>query len=157
MSVRPKIVRLQASLHVLIATLLVGALAIFMMLTAGVAQACPRGKEASTSVSIAHKIKRVGGIAHEAKLIVTTASASSPALVLAKTICPGSGLCCGGDSHSHGLGCASTCCSACSAAIDVASLGFFLLDGRIGHVLPPQDELASTRPPPDFRPPRIFA
>lgn len=158
MARRPITVQLQASRavrHVLVAILLFAGLAMFMMLTAGAAQACPPGKEVSGSVSITHKVKWAGTIAHEAKLIVTTASASS-APVLAKTICQGGGLCCGGNSHSHGVGCASACCSAFSAAIDIASSGFFLLDGSIGHVLSRQDGLASTRPSPDFRPPRTF-
>ena len=132
--------------HVLVATLLIAGLAMFLMLTAGAAQACPPGKEASDSVSIVHKAKRA---------VAMMSATSAPAL--AKDISQGGGQCCGGGSHSHGVGCASGCCSAFSAAIGVASSGVVLLDGSICHVLPRQDGVASTRPPPDFRPPRTFA
>ena len=145
----PKTVQSQASRgvpHVLVATLLVVGLAMFMMLTAGAAQACPPGKEANGSVTIAHKAKRA---------VAMMSATAAPAL--AKDSSQGGGQCCGGGSHSHGVGCASGCCSAYSAAIDVASSGLVLLDGSIGHVLPRQDGLASTRSPPDFRPPRTFA
>ena len=146
---RPKPTQSQASRggpHVLVTALIVAGLAMFMMLTAGVAQACPPDKEASGSVSIEHKAKRAGALI----------SATS-ALVLAKDISQGSGQCCGGGSHTHGVGCASGCCSAYSAAIDVAGSGVILLDGSICHVLPRQDGVAATRPPPDFRPPRTFS
>ena len=35
--------------------------------------------------------------------------------------------------------------------------GLVLLNGLICHVLPQQSEIISTRPPPDFRPPRTIA
>ena len=145
---RTKPIQSQASRavsHVLVATLLVAGLAMFMMLTAGAAQACPQGKEASGSISIVHKAKRA---------VAMISATSVPAL--AKDISQGGGQCCGGGSHSHGVGCASGCCSAYSAA-DVASSGVVLLDGSICHVLPRQDGVTSTKLPPDFRPPRTFA
>ena len=146
---RTKPIQSQASRavpHVLVATLLVAGLAMFMMLPGGAAQACPQGKEASDSVSIVHKAKRA---------VAMMSATSAPAL--AKDISQGGGQCCGGGSHSHGVGCASGCCSAFSAAIDVASSGVVLLDGSICHVFPRQDGLAPPRLPPDFRPPRTFS
>ena len=146
---RPKATQSQATRavpHVLVAALLVAGLAMFMMLTAGAAQACPPGKEASGSVSIEHKAKRA---------VAMVSAMSAPAL--AKDVSQGGGQCCGGGSHSHGVSCASGCCSACSAVIDVASSGVVLLDGSICHVLPRQDGLAPPRLPPDFRPPRTFS
>ena len=143
---RPQTVQSQASRAVLVTTLLVAGFAMFMMLTAGAARACPPGKEASGSVSIVHEAKRA---------VAMMSATSAPAL--AKDISQGGGQCCGGGSHSHGVGCASGCCSACSAAIDIASSGIVLLNGSIGHVLPRQDGVVPTRPPPDFRPPRTFA
>ena len=143
---RPKAVQSQAAVsHGLVATLLVAGIAMFMMLTAGTAQACPPGKEASGSVSIVHTAKRA---------VEVISATSAPAL--AKDISHGSAQCCGGGSHSHGIGCASGCCSAFSAAIDVASSGLVLLDGSICP-LPRQDGLAPPRLPPDFRPPRTFS
>lgn len=143
---RPKAVQSQASRavpHVLVATLLVAGLAMFMMLTAGVAQACPPDKEAIGSVSITHEAKRA---------VAMVSATSAPAS--AKAISQGGGLCCGGGSHSHGVDCASGCCAACSAPIDIASSGVDLPDGSICHVLPRQDGVALTKLPPDFRPPR---
>ena len=146
---RPKAVQSQASRaapHVLVATLLVAGLAMFMMLTAGEAQACPPGKEANGSVSIVHTAKRA---------VATMSATSAPGL--ANVISQGGGQCCGGGPHSHGVGCASGCCSACSAAIDVASSGLVLPDGAICHCLPRQSGVVSTKPRPDFRPPRTSA
>jgi hypothetical protein len=143
---RPKAVNWEASRavpHVLVATLLVAGFAMFMMLTAGVAQACPPGKVASGSVSIVHKAKHA---------IAMMSVISAPAL--AKDM---SGRCCGGGSHSHGIGCANGCCSACLAAIDIASSGLLSAEGSICHFLPRQSGVVSSRPPPDFRPPRTFA
>ena len=143
---RPKAVQSQAAVsHGLVATLLVAGIAMFMMLTAGTAQACPPGKEASGPVSIVHTARR-------AEAVVSATSAQE----LAKDISQGGGQCCGGGSHSHGIGCASGCCSAVSVAIDILNSGLILLDGSICP-LPRQDGLASTRPPPDFRPPRTFS
>ena len=136
----------RAMSHVLVATLFVAGLAMLMTLTAGEAQACPPGKEASGSVSVVHKAKHA---------VATKSVTSAP--TLAKDLSQVGGQCCGGGSHSHGVGCASGCCSACSAAIDAASSGLVLLDGSISHVLPQQSGMISTRPPPDFRPPRIIA
>jgi hypothetical protein len=146
---RPKRVHSQGSravAHVLVAAVLVASFAMFMVLTAGSAQACPPGKETSGSVSMAHNAKRT----------VATMSATS-ALTLTNDVSQGGGRCCGGGAHSHGVCCASGCCSALSLAIDVASSGLVLLDGSIRHVVPRQDGLAATRPPPEFRPPRTFA
>ena len=119
----PKLMQSQASRavpHVLVATLLVTGLAMFMMLTAGAAQACPPGKDASGSVSIEHKAKRA---------VAMMPATYAPAL--AKDISQAGGRCGGGGSHSYGVGCASGCCSACSAAIDVSNSRVVLLDGSI--------------------------
>jgi len=132
--------------HVLVATLLVAGLAMLMMLTAGAAQASRSGKEASGSVTIVHKAQRA-----------TAMMSATSAPALAKDLSQAGERCCGEGSHSQGAGCASGFCPAFSAAIDVASSGLVLLDGSTCHVLLRQDALASTRPSPDFRPPRFSA
>ena len=136
----------RAMSHVLVATLFVAGLATLMMLTAGGAQACPPGKEASGSVSVVHKAKHA----------VTTKWVTS-APTLAKDLSQIGGQCCGDGCHSHCNGCVSGSCSACSAAIDAAGSGLVLLDGSIIHITAQQSGVISTRPPPDFRPPRIIA
>ena len=146
---RPKVMQSQASRavpHVLVATLLFAGVAMFMMLMAGTAQACPPGQEASGSVSIEYNTNRA---------VAMMSATSAPAL--AKDISQGGGQCCAGGSHSHGVGCASGCSSACSAAVDVASSGVVLLDGSICHGLPRKSGVTSISPPPDFRPPRTFS
>ena len=143
---RQKTVQSQASRavpHVLAAALLVAGLAILMMLTAGMAQACPTGKEQTgDSVTIVRQAKRA---------VATVSVVFTP-----KGISQCDGQCCGGGSHSHGDSCAIGCFSAFSAAI-ASSSGLVPLDCSICHVLTRQDRLASSSSPPDFRPPRTFA
>lgn len=137
----------RAMSHALVAALFVAGLAMSMMLMAGSAEACPKGKEASGSVSVVqHKV------IHS---IATKWVTSAP--MLAKNLSQTGGQCCGGGCHSHCKGCASGCCSAFSTAIDAAASSLVLLDGSIIHILAQQSEIISTRPPPDFRPPRIIA
>jgi hypothetical protein len=81
----------------------------------------------------------------------------SSAPVLAKDMSRSGGNCCGDDSHSQGVSCASGCGAVCSTAIDIASSGVDLPDGSIGHVLLRQDGVVSTKLSPEFRPPRNFA
>lgn len=145
---RPKRVQSQASRavsHVLVATLLVAGIAMLMMLTAGTAKACSADKEASNSASIAF----------QAEAAVTVGLATSyPALT--KGIAQGGRHCCAGGSQSHGGDCASGCCPTCSTAT-VLSSGVVLLGDSTGHFLPQAGGIVSTRPPPEFRPPRKFA
>jgi hypothetical protein len=81
----------------------------------------------------------------------------SSAPVLAKDMSRNGRNCCGADSHSRGVNCASGCSAACSTAIDIASSGVDLPSRSICHVLPRQDGVVSTKLSPEFRPPRIFA
>ena len=145
---RPEATQSQASRapHALVAALLVAGFAMLMIPTTGAAQACPPGNAASGSVSIVHKAKYA---------VAMMSARSAPAL--AKDISQGGGQCCGGGCHSHGIGCASGCCSACSTAIDIASSGIVLPSGSICHFLPRQAGVKSNKFPPDFRPPRTFA
>lgn len=116
------------------------------MLSAGTAQACPPGKNESALANIAHQAKRA---------VAVMSVASTPSLIKAFSL--GGGQCCGGGSHSHSVGCANGCCSACSAAIDVMSSSVDLPDGSIRHGLFPPSRVVSTKPPPDHRPPRTMA
>lgn len=142
--------------RVFVAVVLVAGLAMFMMLTARAAQACPPGKEASVSVRLADKAERVGTIEDEAALAETVALVSS-APVLAEAAYQGGRPCCSDNSYSHKGCCASACCSAFSLAIDVAGSGIIPLDGSVCHVLDAQEMAVPTGPPPDFRPPRSFS
>lgn len=133
--------------YALVATLFLAGLAMLMMLMAGSAEACPKGKEASGSVSVVH---------HKVKHPIATKWVTS-APMLAKDLSQTGGQCCRGGCYFHCIGCVSVCCSAFSAAIDAAGSSLVLLDGSIIHILIQQSEMISTRPPPDFRPPRHIA
>ena len=134
-----------AVFHVLGATLLVAGIAMFMMLTAVTAKACSIDKEASNSASIAY----------QAEAAVTMVSAASY-LALTTDIAQDGRHCSGGGSLSHGGDCASGCCSTCSSAT-VLSSGVVLFGESPGHFLSQTRGIVSTRPPPEFRPPRNFA
>ncbi len=144
---RPRLMQSQAraTSRVLVAALFVAGIAM-LMLTAGGAQACPPGKEASGSVSVVHKVKHA---------VATKWVTSAP--TLAKDLSQVGGQCCGGGCHSHCVGCASGYCSACSAAIHAAGSGLVLLDSSTIHILAQQSGMILNRPPPDFRPPRTVA
>lgn len=116
---------------------------LLLMLTAGMAQACPPGKDPAGLARVVHKSKHA---------VAVMSAASTPAL--AKDISLAGGQCCGGGAHSHAVGCASGCCFPCWAAADV---GLVLPDGSLWHGLPDEDGAVSIKPPPDFRPPRFFA
>ena len=145
---RPKRMKSQpprAVFHVLGATLLVTGIAVFMMLTAATAKACSIDQEASNSASIAY----------QAEAAATIVSATSN-LVLTKDIAQDGKHCCVGGSQSHGGDCASGCCSTCSSAT-VLSSGVVLFGELPGHILSQTRGVISTRPPPEFRPPRNFS
>lgn len=137
--------KVRAVQRMLGAAILAAGVTIFLMLTAGMAQACPPGKDASGSVRVLHKAKRAAAV-----------MLAAPAPAVAKDTCLDVGGCCGGGPHSHGVGCASGCCFACSAAADVPSSGLILPDGSIRQAVPDQDGAVSMKPSPDFRPPRFF-
>lgn len=119
---------------------------LLLMLTAGMAQACPPGKDPAGLAGVVHKAKHA---------VAVVSAASTPAL--AKDISFAGGQCCGSGAHSHAVGCASGCCFACSAAADAVNSGLVLPDGSIRHGVPDEDRAVSVKPPPDFRPPRFFA
>jgi hypothetical protein len=138
--------KFRAIQHALGAAVLAAGVTMFLTLTAGMAQACPPGKDAGGPVRVVHQPKRA------------VAVMSTPFIpALAKDISLAAGQCCGGGAHSHGVGCASGCCFACSAATDVTHSGLVLPDGSIRHGVPDESGAVSMKPPPDFRPPRLFA
>jgi hypothetical protein len=138
--------RVRAVQHVLGAAVIAAGVTMFLMLTAGIAQACPPGKDAGGSVRVVHKPKLP---------VAVMSAAFTPAL--AKDISLARGRCCGSGAHSLGVCCASGCCFACSAATDAVNSGLVLPDGSIRHGVPDEDGAVSVKPPPDFRPPRFFA
>jgi hypothetical protein len=120
-------------------------LVVFMTLVPGAAEACPKHHESSGitgSVTIAHKTMHVAQ--------VTAVLVSKTGVAIRGTHC-----CCG--VCGHGAGCASGCCAACSTAIDTVSGGIELPDVLGSHGLSVQGKIVSPAPPPDFRPPRLFA
>lgn len=130
----------------LAAVVLAAGVGMFLMLTTGMAEACPPGKDASASVKVLHQAKRA----------VAMTAAVMPAS--AQAIPATSGQCCAGAPHSHhAVGCASPCCFACSAATEALDCSLALPDGSTRHRLSDDGRAVSTKPPPDFRPPRLFA
>jgi len=125
------------------------AFALFIVFTGGAAQACPKDKPAAHAAPYAHKIERV----MVAAAVVVSAA---PAPIVAKGIFQYGGPCCGGGCHSHGVGCASGYCSSGSTAIDVVSAGLDLPDSSIRYCSRDPGRIVSTKPPSNFRPPRIF-
>ena len=143
---RPKAAALHAPAPRALVDLLVVGLAMFMMASSGPAQAYAPGQEPSAAIGITHKTTA-------AVAIMAPTFASELACAISQDGEP----CCGSGAQSHHANCVSGCCSACPATGDVASAGFVLLDGPTGHLLPRHSGVVSTRPPPEFRPPRILA
>ena len=131
--------------RVLIAAVLVAGLAMSTVLTTEAAQACPTDSKSSNSVSVVQKSERA---------LAVVSATSAPAVAI--DVSQGRRRCCGGI-HSQGADCVSACCFAFSAAMNGANAGLSFAAASICHGLPRQDGLVATRPPPDFRPPRIFA
>jgi len=129
---------------------LAAALALFIVFTGGAAQACPKDKQTAHLAPYAHEIERVMVAA------AVVVSAAAPAPIVAKSIFQYGGQCCGGGCHSHGVGCASGYCSSGSTAIDVVSAGLDLPDSSIRYCSRDPGRIVSTKPPSNFRPPRIF-
>ena len=144
--------------RMLVATLLAIGIAMYMVLSAGMAEACPQSKDTNNAISAVHK----QNVAHAPKLmnkhkrsdVVMSAASSTQAVV--KDIFHRS-RCCGSGCHSQGIGCASGCCFASPGAIDAANFGIFLFGVSASYYLPRQDRLFATKPLPDFRPPRIVS
>jgi hypothetical protein len=119
-------------------------LVVFMTLLPSAAEACPKHHESGRitgSVTIAHKTMHVAQ--------VTAVLVSKTGVAIRGTHCCGV---CG-----HGAGCASGCCAACSTAIDSVSGGIELPDASGSPGLSIQGTIVAPTPPPDFRPPRLFA
>jgi hypothetical protein len=131
------------------AVFLAAAFAMFLVMTGGAAQACPKDKQTAHPATDAHKIERV-------MVAVAVVVSAGPAPLVAEGILQYGGPCCGGGCHSHGVGCASGCCSSGSTAIDVVSSGIDLPDSSIRYSSRDPGKINSTKPLPNFRPPRTF-
>ena len=117
---------------------------VIVMISGGEAHACHPGMNSGTSISVVHKV--------EGAAAVTLKSASRPIESRSsRSVTIGS--CCGGTPHSN-PGCQSGCCAACSAAVDLTNSGLDLSEEMSGHVFAKFGDVVSTKPPPDFRPPR---
>jgi len=122
----------------------VAVLTVLMTLMPNVAEACPKQHTSSgITGSVTIRLKTT----HVAE--VTAVSASKIGVATRGAHCCGV---CG-----HGTGCASGCCVACSTAIDAVSGRIELPDATSSPGLSIQGKIVSLEPPPDFRPPRLFA
>ena len=129
-------------------------LALFVLISGQVAQACPPGIEHgvhgvhsthSTSVSVLHKLRP--GLSITSTIapvgLVTVASADTRHGI-------------GGNGHSCPCGCQTGCCSAGSAAINVTISGFDFPEHSDFRLCARPSGLVSHEPAPQFRPPRIL-
>lgn len=112
---------------------------------AGDSLACPKGDNGND-----HQ-KAVAAVVHKpvVKMVFVASASTSGAAVGVNSID-----CCG---HCSGMGVANGCCPACASAI--VAFNPTLTPEYISqvHVLPLEAGAAHTKPPPEFRPPRIFA
>lgn len=119
-------------------------IAVLMTLVPSAAQACPNRHTSSGitgSVTIAQKIPHLS----QATIVSRTGVATRGAH------------CCGLCGHGGTAGCMSGCCAACSTAIDIVDDGIELPDASASPGLSIQGKIVALAPPPDFRPPRLFA
>lgn len=129
-------------------------LALFVLISGQVAQACPPGMEHG-----------MHGAPNTHTTLVNLPHKPRPAASIASTVAPfgfitsgsdGAAHGGGGDSHSCPCGCQTGCCSASSAAIDVAIYSLNIPDHSDLRLCARPTNLASHEPTPQFRPPRIF-
>jgi hypothetical protein len=126
-------------------------LALLVLISGQVAQACPAGIEHvahsthSTSVSVLHKLRPGVSITStmEPVGLITVDSADTR---------HGSG----GSGHSCPCGCQTGCCSAGSAAIDVTISSLNFPEYSDFRLCTGVSSLAPHEPAPQFRPPRIL-
>jgi hypothetical protein len=129
-------------------TLLVALLGAFLVFTTGAAEACSKHVTSGNFVQSA-KIAQEGR--HLAQVAVTTLK------IFKAGHQKGGAPCCAGGCHYCGVGCVNGCCAGGLAAIDVTGSNLVPTEGAASYALPSPRNLASLKPPPDFRPPRFFA
>ena len=115
------------------------------ILAIGESQACPKGDIGSADGKAA-----ASAIYEPAVEVVFVASAS--ASTHADQV---NGFdCCG---HCSGIDCSSGCCSTCAPALLAVNPTLVPDYVSYAYLLPLQAGIAPRKPPPEFRPPRIFA
>jgi hypothetical protein len=109
----------------------------------GTALACQKDPAAPAVVNL-----------HSTRILMATVTVSaSPIRTVAKAERNGQGRC-STNCHCQTIGCG--CCFANAASLNPVSASLFLASASIQLSPLDQSEAASARPPPDFRPPRIF-
>jgi hypothetical protein len=125
------------------------ALVVTMLAFAGEAKACAPGTPISAKV-LAHKMKRSTALVTSATdKTASVARQESRSLVAIQHCC--------GNAQSGGSPCQGGCCSACSAALDAVSPGFVGPHLSRLYAFGVAASLVSSRPAPQFRPPRRAA
>jgi hypothetical protein len=130
--------------------LLVALLGAFLVFTTGAAEACSKHV---TSENFVHSAK----IAQEGRHLAQVAAVVTTLKIFKAGHETGGAPCCAGGCHCCGVGCVNGCCAGGLAAIDVAGSNLVPTEGAAAYALPAPRNLASLKPPPDFRPPRFFA
>ena len=124
------------------------AFALFTVLSLGVSQACPKAAKASPDENTATAVVHPPA----AKMVhVASAPTSSPAV-------PVKGVdCCGlGHGHCAGMDGPDGCCSACAPALLAFSPTLIIEQVSDALIFSQLAGFARSKPPPEFRPPRIF-
>jgi len=124
----------------------VAILAVLTTIVPNVAEACPTRHTSSGNTGLVTVALKTTHIVQ-----VTAVSASKIGVATRGAHC------CGVCGHGGTAGCGSGCCVACSTAIDAVSGRIELPDATSSPGLSIQGKIVSPEPPPDFRPPRLFA
>lgn len=132
----------RALLKIAVATLLL------ISTMVGTAAACPHGDRGAQSIVANYKTE--GAFA---AVIVS----AIPSRIVTTPDCSDNGPCCGAGCHSHGVACASGWCFAGFGSIYFVGSNLFLPATSLRLLPLDQAEAMSTRPPPNFRPPRSFS
>ena len=130
--------------------LLVALLGAFLAFTTGAAEACSKHVGPG---NFAHS----ANIAHEGRHLAQVRAVVTTLKIFKAGHETGGAPCCAGGCHCCGVGCVNGCCAGGLAAIDVAGSNLVPTEGAAAYALPAPRNLASLKPPPDFRPPRFFA
>jgi hypothetical protein len=125
------------------------ALVVVMLGLAGEAEACAPGTPMSAKV-VTHKMKRAAVLdASAAAKTSLAARQERSSLAMVRHCC--------GNAQSGGSPCQGGCCSACSAALNVSGLGLFGPHLSRRYAFGVTESLLSSKPAPQFRPPRRTA
>jgi hypothetical protein len=120
---------------------------IALILSAGLAQACPPGMNTDTSAAVAHA----------AKGVVSFASAVQPVDINSHSGSVSPGDHCSGASHSSAPSCQIGCCFACSAVMDTSTSALQCPNVSTDYSLATKRGILSKRISSLFRPPKSLA